>query len=359
VFEASFITRAVERRHVSLHALSALDDALAATRKYRPRGSGQWLWVVLVTLFVGSPALSVPTGGVGGGGAGGEFSQGPGAGPPASDVGMELVAAAVAALAVVWLLVAILGALLEFPFLHWLRDGEASVGNAVGNHGRQALGLAAFRVVVGGLGFVILGAAVLLQVGTDGTLLEYVAALSNVAVLAGLVGFPLSVLNAFTTAFVVPTMLLEDGGVLAGWRRFWGTLADAPKQFAAYGVAVIVLGYAGGIAVVLLAVLALIPGLVVGGILGLVAAIAVAPFVGIIFAAAFGGLAFTIAALAAYALFQMYLRYYALLVLGDVDDDLDYIPGRRGKVRGDGPENPVADPTDPGASDGDDPQFPS
>ncbi|PSQ10411.1 hypothetical protein BRC99_07275 [Halobacteriales archaeon QS_7_69_60] len=50
---------------------------------------------------------------------------------------------------------------------------------------------------------------------------------------------------------------------------------------------------------------------------------------------------------------------YALLVLGDVDDDLDYIPGRRGKVRGDGPENPVADPTDPGASDGDDPQFPS
>ena len=119
------------------------------------------------------------------------------------------------------------------------------------------------------------------------------------------------------------------------------------------------LGYAGGIAVVLLAVLALIPGLVVGGVLGLVAAIAVPPSVGVIFAAAFGGLAFTIAALVAYALFQIYLRYYALLVLGDVDDDLDYIPGRRGKVRGDGPENPVADPTDPGASDGDDPQFPS
>ena len=50
---------------------------------------------------------------------------------------------------------------------------------------------------------------------------------------------------------------------------------------------------------------------------------------------------------------------YALLVLGDVDNDLDYIPERRGKVRGDGPENPVADPTDPGASDDDDPQFPS
>ena len=347
---------------MSLHALSALDDALAATRKYRPRGPGQWLWVIFVTLFVGSPALSLPTGGGGGsgaGGAGGEFSQDPGAGPSVSDVGMELIVAVVAALAAVWLLVAVLGALLEFPFLRWLRDGEASIGDAVGDHGRQVLGLAAFRVVVGGLGVAVLAAAVLLQVGTDGTLLEYVVALGNVAFLAGLVGFPLSVVNAFTTAFVVPTMLLEDGGVLAGWRRFWGTLADAPKQFAAYGVAVIVLGYAGGIAVVLLAVLALIPGLVVGGVLGFVAATAASSFVGIVVAAAFGGLAFTIAALAAYALFQVYLRYYALLVLGDVDDDLDYIPGRRGKVRGDGPENPVADPTDPGASDGDDPRFPS
>ena len=347
---------------MSLHALSALDDALAATRKYRPRGPGQWLWVILVTLFVGSPALSVPTGGgagSGAGGAGSEFSQGPGAGPSVSDVGMELIVAVVAALAAVWLLVAVLGALLEFPFLRWLRDGEASIGDAVGDHGRQALGLAAFRVVVGGLGFAVLGAAVLLQVGTDGTLLEYVAALGNVAFLAGLVGFPLSVVNAFTTAFVVPTMLLENGGVLAGWRRFWGTLADAPKQFAAYGVAVIVLGYVGGIAVVLVGALALIPGLVVGGILGFVAATAASSFVGIVVAAVVGSFAFTVAALMTYALFQMYLRYYALLMLGDVDDGLDYIPGRRSTVRGDGPGDPVADPTDPGASDGDDPQFPS
>jgi len=343
---------------MSLHALSALDDALAATRKYRPRGPGQWLWVILVTLFVGSPALSVPTGGGSGagGGTGSEFSQGPDAGPPAPEVGMELVVAVVAVLVAVWLLVAVLGALLEFPFLHWLRDGEASVGDAIGDHGRQALGLAAFRVVVGGLGFVVLGAAVLLQVGTDGTLLEYVAALSNVAVLAGLVGFPLSVVNAFTTAFVVPTMLLEDDGVLAGWRRFWGTLTDAPKQFAAYAVAVVVLGYVGGIAVVLLAALALIPGLVVGGILGLVAAAAASSFVGIVVAAAVGGLAFTVTALAAYALFQVYLRYYALLVLGDIDDGLDYIPSRRREVRGGGPDEP-AGPADPVGDD--DPQFPS
>ena len=106
---------------MSLHALSALDDALAATRKYRPRGPGQWLWVILVTLFVGSPALSVPTGGGSGagGGTGSEFSQGPDAGPPAPEVGMELVVAVVAVLVAVWLLVAVLGALLEFPFLHW------------------------------------------------------------------------------------------------------------------------------------------------------------------------------------------------------------------------------------------------
>ena len=76
-------------------------------------------------------------------------------------------------------------------------------------------------------------------------------------------------------------------------------------------------------------------------------------------AAVVGSFAFTVAALMTYALFQMYLRYYALLMLGDVDDGLDYIPGRRSTVRGDKPGDPVADPTDPGASDGDDPQFPS
>ena len=139
-----------------------------------------------------------------------------------------------------------------------------------------------------------------------------------------------------------------------GWRRFRGTLADAPKQFAAYAVAVTVLGYVGSIVVVIAALLALIPGLLVGGILGLVAATAGSTTAGIVVAAAVGGLVVTVAALVTYALFQMYLRYYALLVLGDVDDSLDYIPGRRREVRG-GPEE-TADPTDPA---GDDPQFPS
>ena len=342
---------------MALHALGAIDDALKATRKYRPRGLGQWLWVALVALFVGSPGLSLPSGGGGGGTAqqpgGGEMPQ-QFDGGAVPEVGTELLLGVAVAIAVVWLFFAVVGALLEFPFLRWLRDGEASVGTAVADHGRQALGLAVFRVVVGAVGFVPLLAVVLWQVGTSGTLFEYIEALSGVAFLVGLVSFPVSVVAGFTTAFVVPTMMLENVGVVGGWRRFWGTLTGAPKQFAVYAVAVLVLGYVGGIVIVIAALLALILGLLVGGILGLVAATAGSTMAGVVVAAAVGGLAVTVAVLVTYALFQIYLRYYALLVLGDVDDGLDYIPGRRREVRG-GPEE-RADPTDPA---GDDPQFSS
>ncbi|MFC7138230.1 hypothetical protein ACFQRB_20675 [Halobaculum litoreum] len=49
-----------------------------------------------------------------------------------------------------------------------------------------------------------------------------------------------------------------------------------------------------------------------------------------------------------------YLRYYALLVLGDAEPALDLIPERRAAVRADGGERPDAasnDETDAGDTD--------
>ncbi len=325
---------------MTLHALDVLGDAITATRKYRPRGLGQWLWVTLVALFVGGTGIGLPTGGTTGGTGGQVPSNGgqelPSTVPPEVIDALVLVAAVIA---VVWILFVVLGALLEFPFLAWLRDGEVDTWSEVGGHLGQGLGLAVFRILVSAVGLAVMVGLLAATVGTDGTPMEYLLATADLAIVFGLVGIPTSLVAAFTTAFVVPTMVLEDAGVLGGWRRFWGTLTGAPKQFAAYAVAVAVLAYVGGIIVLLAAVLALIPAVIVGGIVGVVAAVALSTTAGIVVAAAFGGVAFTVVALAAYALLQVFLRYYALFVLARVDDELDFAPERRRAVDAGDPDD--------------------
>ena len=350
---------------MALHAIDALGDAITATKEYRPTGPAEWLWLALVTLLVGGVGISLPNGGGPGGvgtlddagdpGTGGGFSAdgGPGpAGAPDVDPGAvlaEALVAVVAAVLVIWLVFAVLGAALEFPFLAWLRDGEVDTAAAVRAHLGQALGLAAFRVVVGLAGLAVTLALVVSTVGTDGQLLEYAAAAGEFGPVLALVGLVTGVVTAFTTAFVVPTMLLEDVGVLGGWRRFWATLSGAPKQFLAYAVVVAVAAYVGVVLVGLLALLVLIPGLLVGGLLGVVVGVAAGTGAGIVVGAAVAAIPVVAVGLAAYALLQVFLRYYALFVLGRIDGELDLATRRRRAVEGDGAggDGPAAGPDDP------------
>ena len=353
---------------MTLHALDVLSASFRATREYRPRGRGQWLWVTVVALFVGGTGIGVPTGG-NTGGTGGELTldqrQDLAGAVPIEAI--AVITTLVAGLVVLWLLVVLLGSLLEFPFLAWLRDGEVDTWSEVRAHLGQGLALAAFRVAVRGLGLALMAGLLLATVGTDGAPLDYVIAAGNLAVVFGLIGFPVGVVMAFTTAFVVPTMMLDDAGVVGGWRRFWLTLTDAPKQFAVYAVAVAVLAAVGALVVILSALLASIPGLVVGGIFGVVAAVAVSPLAGIVVAAAAVALAFTAVALAGYALLKIFLRYYGLFVLARIDGDLDYLPERRRAVGAGKPDDEAghAQTDEPGATgetpprdpDGDDPEL--
>ncbi len=349
---------------MALHAIDALGDAITATREYRPTKATEWLWLALVALLVGGVGISLPSGGPGGAGnlddagdpgttGGFPNDAGPGGpGPSDLDPGFlaEALVAVVAVVVVLWLLIAVLGAALEFPFLAWLRDGEVDTAAAVRAHLGQALGLAAFRVVVGLAGFAVTAGLVVSAVGTDGRPLEYAAAAGRFTPVLAVVGLVTGVVTAFTTAFVVPTMALADVGVLGGWRRFWATLSGAPKQFLAYAVVVAVAAYVGGILVVLLALLALLPGLLVGGLLGVVAAAAAGSGAGIVVGAAAAAILAVVVGLAAYALLQVFLRYYALFVLGRVDEDLDFAGRRRRAVEGgDGPagDGPATGTDDP------------
>lgn len=333
---------------MSLHALDALDDALTATRRYRPRGLVEWVWVVVVAGTVGSPGIGLPTGGGGTGNAGM---------PPEQRAALEeqlpasipdlavYVGVAVVAL---WLLFIVAGAFFEFPFLRWLRDGEFSLRAEATRHWRQALGLAVFRVVLNVLSLAILGGIVVAFVGTDADPTAYVVALSNYGILFGLVGLVTGLVGAFTTAFVVPAMWLEDRSVVGGWRRVWPTLTGAPKQFLVYAVAVAILATVGGFLVGIAALVGLIPALLVA----LAVAATVSGTAGVLVGAVLGGVLMTIGVGVVYAVVQVFLRFYALLVLGDIDTDLDAMPTRRRQLRADGGAESDSDGDD-GSVDGD------
>jgi hypothetical protein len=153
-------------------------------------------------------------------------------------------------------------------------------------------------------------------------------------------GLIASIVYVLTTAFVAPVMLLEDRGVLSAWRRFWGTFKRDWEQFLVFlliGLFVlIVFGIILGIVTAILTVVVAIPF----AILFAVVFVATGGVFNPIWIAVFGIPLFVIILVVGAFVqvpFQTYLRYWALLVLGDVDPELDLIPDQRAAVRDETP----------------------
>jgi hypothetical protein len=334
---------------VSLYALDALDDALDATRAFLgPADRTTWAKLALVALFVGgsgSGALSTSFGG----GGGGPPPSGP-PGPPGFDPGPRAwlaIAALVVAALVLGLLFVLVGAIMEFVFVESLRNERVTIRRYWGRRWRQGVRLFVFRVLLGL--FVIAGVTLVaapflfpaLGVGSFGGGLPIAAALAIVPVVL-LLFVLVAVVDSFTIVFVVPVMVLRGGGVLAGWRRLWPTIVEEWKQYLAYAVAAFLLsllaGVAVGIATLLGVVVLLVPFGILFGVGFAVFALLSQPVgIGLLVVV---GVAFGFSVVAVAAVVQVpvktYLRYYALLVLGDVDADLDLIPERRAAIRTEG-----------------------
>ena len=329
-----------------LHALENLDDALDATRAFLwPFNRSTWVKLAVVVFFVGGPGANlnlfqynVPA----------DQGPPPGGFPTPPDIGASVllvVAAVVAVALVVGLLFLLVGSIMEFILVESLRHETVAIRRYWGERWRQGARLFGFRAVVALLVFgsiAVLAALVLFPVlvqtgpGTGGglSIIGFLLLLPVVFVLALVVG----VVNGFTTVFVVPVMIRADCGVLAGWRRLWPTVTANLWEFLAYAVAGFVLNIVGGILVAIVVGVGVLVLLIPFGILGAVG------FVVLSVSQSFGigillvvGLLFGLSTLAVAALVQVpvvtYLRYYALLVLGDIDDDLDLIPERRAAIR--------------------------
>lgn len=326
---------------MSLHAIDDVGDAIDATREFLfPFDLRQWLKLALVTFFLSS-GLNAPS------------MQFDGSGTPAEPNGsVELPAslpadaatiiAVVAVVAVFFALVfGIIGAIMEFVFIESLRTEQLRIRQYWSDRWRQGLRLFGFRVLIG------LPVLALALGWLAVSLAPFFAGVQQPDVSVGLfvlglpvlflVGLVFAVIHSFTTLFVVPLMVQRDSGVLAGWQRLWPSIKREWKQYGAFAVIgfvlAIVVGFITSIAAGLAALVLLIPFAIVGGIVYVAFSFSTA---GTALLALLAVL-FALIMLVVWALVQVpvvsYLRYYALLVLGDIEAEFDIIPDQREAIR--------------------------
>ena len=324
---------------MSLHAADNLSDAFVATREFlTPVEPGRWARLAVVVLFIGTGTtlptgfdVSVPAD---------DLPESASVSPPADAVFLAIAAAVVAlVLSLLWVLV---GSIMEFVLVESLRNEAVTLRRYWGQRWRQGLRLFGFRLGLALFGLVLVVAwlgLLLVPVATDTSIPGWALGLFLLGLpVFFVVGLLFALVYLFTTVFVVPIMIATDSGVLGAWRRLWPTIRAEWKEFLVYSVLVAVLTPALGLVVALVvgisAVVVALP-LVAAGL----AVWLTAPLSSTVGLLVVGTLltVFLVVVSAIWALVQVpvvaYLRYYALLVLGDVEPSFDIIPDQRAAVR--------------------------
>ncbi|AGB36789.1 DUF7544 domain-containing protein [Natronococcus occultus] len=323
-----------------MDAVDDLGDAIDATRNFlTPVRAGLWLRLAILALFVGgfgSGAQSALSGD-----AGPMAEQAPG--PGLEDVPEEAllaVAVAVGFLLLLWLGYAFVAAIMEFVFIESLRSEDVRVRRYSNANVGRGIRLFGFRVALIAVAGVVGATPVLLSIFGVGTIDGGTAAVGVAALFATGVYLVYAVVNRFTSEFVAPVMLLEDRGVLSAWRRFWGTFRTNWLEYVVYLVLVWIIQAAVGIAVSILTLIAgivvAIPFVVLAVLLFTLGDIGAVLAAVVLLVAVLG---FVLVALLIQVPVVSYFKYYALLLLGDTNADLDLIPDQRASIRADGGED--------------------
>ncbi|SFG03521.1 hypothetical protein SAMN04488063_1209 [Halopelagius inordinatus] len=352
---------------MSWNAVDALSDARTATESLLlPFDARTWAKLALVVFFVGTGTnASVTTNGSGSASSG---TGGSGV-PFGSDVDLGAfspnevlsalggvsalrIAAGIALIfALLFVLHSFLAAVFEFVFVVGVADRDVRIRGPFRSHLGDGARLFAFRLLLGVAAFslfaVPVAAALLGAVSLGPELFLVVIPVFLVGVVVALL---VALVLGLTRDFVVPAMLVEDCGVLAGWRRVLPTMRAEWEEFALYVVVRFGLGILVGavmaVALALVALVVAVPFVLLGGALFL----AFSPLSGALSVGSvlLGAVVFLyVVALAVAGLFvsvpvAVYFRYYSLLLLAGVDSGLDVV-GR--------PDEPTDDARDAGAGD--------
>jgi len=346
---------------MTLYAVERIDDAVSLTRSLLlPVRWRLWAKLALVGAFVAA--------GSGGGGAttslgnlpssAGNLGEFPGFNLDLGGLTIpegSLVAAGVliSLVLLVGLAVAAAGAVMEFVLVEALASGEVRLRAWSRRYARRGFRLFAFRLVLGTVATATVATATVVGVALAAFWPEVSTFLSGEPIttdgvslvirglLVGFVVFVVGVVTALvhgvTTEFVVPVVLRHGGGILAGWRRFWPTLRGNLRQYVAYlaiGFALRVATSIGaGIVVSILSAVVLVPFAAVGLALGvgtLVSGTVSLVLLALLVTLVLGYLVVLVLVSATvYVPVRAFHRYFALLVLGDTDGDLDVLGDRR------------------------------
>ncbi|WP_266076921.1 DUF7544 domain-containing protein [Haladaptatus caseinilyticus] len=329
------------------YAVEALDDAIEATKELLlPVEVRAWLKLSIIVLFLGGTSISPPTGGKNyqlSGEFGGPFPDI----PISMDTLITFTVAIVAVAILLWVVFAGVGSLMEFAFVESLRSQDVHVRPYLRRYFGQGLRLFGFRLVLFTLVLLPIVGFLLVFIPSilDGSSSLALGALFLFLPVVVVLGLFVGLVDGLTTNFVVPVMVLRGGGVVAGWRTFWPTLRREWKQYGVYVLLRFALSIAAGIAVSIvggiLSFVALIPFAIVAVGLYMTAGFPVPPAIvsNTPLLVSFGLVALLYILLLVFAFavirvpVQTYLRYFALLVLGDTNHELDLIPELREEVR--------------------------
>lgn len=281
---------------MSWHAVDAVDDAVEATRRFLfPFSLVRWAKLALLVLLMGggvSTNVSIPP-----------IPEGsisvPGASDPSVIGGIDgagvvdgpILTAIIAGILLVVVALSVASLSLRLVFYDALRTNDVRLWRPFVARLRQAAGLFAASVALS-LGFAIPAAiAVIAPVLTSSSTgwerldsaVMTVASLPTEAVvvlgvLVALFGLTALLALRLTLEFVVPTMIVEDVGVIAGWRRLWRSLRGRFVDIIVYLLVHFVIGIGISIAEGLVIVFV---GSVVVVVAGLVLLIASVPLGGI------------------------------------------------------------------------------
>ena len=234
--------------------------------------------------------------------------------------------------AIALLVVGVVGyvaAVADFVFVASLRSGRLPVRSYVKANLRRAGWLVVFRAAIV-LGAVAVVAAVIAatvgitQPPAAGELTGGESLLIGVTAAVAAVGW--LVISTLTNAFVVPIMQYEHRGPLSGWRRFTRAISGHWTAVVVFLLIAVVISTVVGVALFVVSFFVMtIGGLLLagGGILVAESVPALEPVVLITLVASYLGYRYVVSLIRAPV--RSYLRYYALLLLGDVAPSLAMI----------------------------------
>ncbi|WP_121742250.1 DUF7544 domain-containing protein [Natronorubrum halophilum] len=314
-----------------MYAIDNLSDSLAVTKRYLDSlGFGGWLKVAVVVVLLGGIGLT---------------SQ-------LFNLPFSAVADATEESDALWVVLLVSGvgigiyaafrylvAILEFVFVESLRTEAIHFRRYARANLKRGLWLVLFRAALWAGLFIAIAIPVVAVVflgdisAVDELSLGQIAAI-GLSAFAAFVGW--GTIYTLTTAFVVPIMLQQECGPIGAWRRFAPVVASNWSGTLAYLLITWLIGFAfwmlfaviGFVVSIFGAILFFLVILLFTAIHPNLAAVAVGLFI-----LAYLGYRYVVAVIETPV--RGYVRYYALLILGDTDETLDLIPEQRGAVRSD------------------------